>query len=69
MLFSDAVGLTIIMMQMNSLVRFGEVIETAYCDLVRLMDYQLFFSAVNGLTTKLIVMQINSTLYLVRLMD
>jgi hypothetical protein len=37
MLFSDAIGLTVIVMQMNS-VGFGEVIETAYCNLVRLMD-------------------------------
>ena len=62
MLFSDAVELTIIVMQMNSLVRFGEVIEMAHCNLVKLMDWQLFFSMVNGSTTKLIVMQINSTL-------
>jgi hypothetical protein len=42
MLFSDAVGLTIIVMQMNSLVGFGEVIETAHCTLVRLMVSNYF---------------------------
>jgi hypothetical protein len=62
MLFSDAVGLTIRVMHMNSLIGFGEVIELAHCNLVRLMDSKLFFSKVNGLTTKLIVMQINGTL-------
>ncbi len=35
--FSDAIGLTILVMQMN-LVGFGDVIEMAHCNLVRLMD-------------------------------
>ncbi len=36
-LFSDAIGLTILMMHMK-MVRFGEIIEMARCNLVRLMD-------------------------------